>query len=209
MIEICIIDDHAIVREGLKQILEDIEDIKVTGEASKASEFFLKLRTQEWSVIVLDLSLPGRDGLEILREIKIRNKNIRVLVLTMHSEEQYAIRAFKAGASGFLNKDSAPTELVNAIRKVAKGEKYLSPQLAEKLVDNLSFNESDNQREELSDREFSVLKKLGAGTSITEIADELLLSVKTVSTYRSRILEKLHLSNNADIIRYVINNKIE
>lgn len=206
MIRIAVADDHAIVREGFKQILSDCPDIQVAGEAKNGKDVLDLLRKDKFDAVVLDISLPDRSGLDILKEIRKTHPALPVLILTMHAEEQYAMRVFKAGASGYLTKESAPEQLVNAVQKVASGGKYISPQLAEKLVGDLGSDSLRPPHETLSDREFQVLCYLASGKTAGQIAAELDLSVKTVSTYRTRILEKMRLSNNAELIHYAIQN---
>lgn len=206
MIRIAVADDHAIVREGFKQILSDCPDIQVAGEAKNGKDMLELLRRDSFDAVVLDISLPDRSGLDVLKEIRKTHPSLPVLILTMHAEEQYALRVFKAGASGYLTKESAPEQLVNAVQKVASGGKYISPQLAEKLVGDLGSDSLRPPHETLSDREFQVLCFLASGKTAGQIAAELDLSVKTVSTYRTRILEKMRLNNNAELIHYAIQN---
>lgn len=208
MIKVCICDDHMIMREGLKKMLSDSTDVSVVDEAATANDLLGKLETANWDVLVLDMSLPDGSGIDVLKECVKHRPNMPVLVLTMHDEEQYGFRTFKAGASGFITKDCAPELLITAISKVAKGEKYVSPTLAEKLVSMLGSNEPEESYESLSDREFEVLTLIGTGSTITEIAEQLKLSVKTISTYRTRIMAKLGLTTNADIIHYCIQNSL-
>ena len=204
MIKVLIADDHAIVRSGLKQILAETSDIVVAGEAANGREAQEKVRAQPWDVLVLDITMPGRSGLDILKDIRQTHRELPVLVLSMHAEEQFATRMLKAGASGYLNKESAPDELVKAIRKVHAGGKYISAAQAERMVAELTGDPNKLPHELLSDREYEILCLIGSGKTPTEIARELSLSVKTVSTYRSRILEKLHLSTNAQLTHYAI-----
>jgi len=208
MIKILIADDHTIVREGLKQILSDISDMQVTDEATNSSETLSKIRGGGFDVVLLDISMPGKSGLETLKEIKIENQSIPVLILTMHPEEQYALRVLKAGASGYLTKESPPDELITAIRKVIKGGKYISSSLAEKLAFRLEADTEKPLHETLSDREYQVLCKIASGNTLSEIADAMFLSVKTISTYRSRILEKMDMKSNAELTYYAIKNKL-
>jgi two-component system, NarL family, invasion response regulator UvrY len=208
MINVCICDDHMIMREGLKKMLSDSTEVSVVDEAATAKELIGKMENATWDVLVLDMSLPDSSGIDVLKEIVKRRPSLPVLVLTMHDEEQYGFRTFKAGASGFLTKDCAPELLLTAIHKIAKKEKYVSPTLAEKLVSMLGSNEPEESYEALSDREFEVLTLIGAGSTITQIAEQLNLSVKTISTYRTRIMAKLGLSTNADIIHYCIQNAL-
>ncbi|MFT4554088.1 MAG: two-component system invasion response regulator UvrY [Chlamydiales bacterium] len=208
MIKVCICDDHMIMREGLKKMLSDSAEVTVVDEAATANDLLNKLDTVTWDVLILDMSLPDGNGIDVLKECVKRRPSMPVLVLTMHDEEQYGFRTFKAGASGFITKDCAPELLITAILKVAKGEKYVSPTLAEKLVSMLGSNEPEESYESLSDREFEVLTLIGTGSTITEIAEQLKLSVKTISTYRTRIMAKLGLTTNADIIHYCIQNSL-
>lgn len=206
--KILITDDHAVLRRGLKQILEDGFGPVQFGEASNASEAIEAVARENWDVVMLDITMPGRTGLEALKEIKAIKPQQRVIVLSVHSEDQFAVRVLKAGASGFLNKDSAPEELVKAVRKVTAGGRYVSNSLAEKLVMNLDHPTDRPAHQALSDREFQVLRMIGSGKTVSEIAVELSLSVKTVSTYRTRILEKMELNTNAEITRYAFENKL-
>ncbi len=208
MARIIIVDDHPIFRSGLKQILDDEYDMEVVAEAGNARQLYRVIEGKKWDVIVLDINLPGENGLEILKELNYRFKKVSILFLSNHPESQYGIRALKAGAAGYMTKEAAPRELVTALRKIVSGGKYISPSLAEKLANGLHLGKKKVDHEALSDREFQVMCLLGSGKSVKEIADELLLSVQTVSTYRTRVLEKLAMSSNADIIRYVIENKL-
>jgi two-component system, NarL family, invasion response regulator UvrY len=204
MIKILIADDHAIVRAGLKQIIEGIPDMILADEAANGWELLEKVRRSDFDVIVLDISMPGGGGMEVLRQLRIEKPKLPVLALSIHPEEQYGKRMLKAGAAGYLTKESAPDELVNAIRKVYSGGRYVSPQLAEKLAADLASRSDAPPHEELSDREYQVMIMIGNGKMITEIASDLNLSVKTVSTYRTRILEKMRMKNNAELTHYVI-----
>jgi len=204
MIRVLIADDHAVVRRGLRQIIEEAPDIKVTGEASNGLEALRAMRENWFDVVVLDISMPGATGLEVLEHIRKMSPKPKALMLSMYPEKQFAVRALKAGASGYLTKDSAPEELLTAIREVANGRKFITRQLAEILADEISTGADKPAHERLSNRENQVLHLLAQGKGITEIAQELMLSPKTVSTYRARILEKLHLNNTAEIIRYAM-----
>lgn len=206
MIKIIIADDHAIVRKGLKQILEETPDMAVTDEASNCNEVLEKVRKGNFDVVILDLTMPGRGGVDTLKEIKAEKPDLPVLVLSVHPEEQYAMRVLKAGAAGYVNKESAPIELIEAIRKVASGRKYISSTLAENLALNLDSDFEKPLHESLSDREFQVMCKIAMGKTMTDIANELNLSIKTISTYRTRILEKMNMKSNAEIARYAIKN---
>jgi DNA-binding NarL/FixJ family response regulator len=204
---VLIADDHAIVRKGLRQIAEESGKISVD-EAANGQEALDKLRQDRWDALVLDISMPGRHGLDVLQAVRDLQPQLPVLILSMHPEEQYAMRVLKAGASGYMNKDTAPGELVQAIQKIVNGGKYISATLAEKLAYEISGDSDKLPHEKLSDREYRVLVMIGAGKSVSQIAEELSLSVKTVSTYRSRLLEKMNLNNNADLIRYVIDHNL-
>ena len=208
MIRVFIADDHAVVRQGLKQIVSDTPDIRLAGEAATGQEILHLVRGGSCDVLVLDLNMPGISGLEILRVLKQERPNLPVLVLSIHAEDQYAVRCLKAGAAGYLTKESAAEELVKAIRQVVAGGKYVSRGLAESLAMRLNDSGDRSRHETLSDREFQVLGLMGAGKSLTEISDTLSLSVKTVSTYRARILEKLGLKSSAEIIQYAIQNRL-
>ena len=204
MIRILIADDHAVVREGLRQIITKHSDMVVAGEAANGPDVLNKIREASYDVVLLDLSMPGRSGLEILGEIKKETPNSRVLILSVHAESLYAVRALKAGASGYLTKESAPEELVEAIRKVSRGGKYISPSLAERLAYELESDSDKPPHEKLSDREYQVLCMLASGKTVKEIAEELSLSVPSISTYRARILEKMNMKNNAELAHYAI-----
>jgi two-component system invasion response regulator UvrY len=208
MIKILIADDHAIVREGLKQIVAEETDMKVTGEAANASELFELLDKDSWGIVVLDINMPGKSGLEALKEMKTRNIKAPVLILSMFSEDQYGIRAIKAGAAGYLKKVSAPTDLVSAIRKIVGGGKYISQTLAEKLADNVDVNNKKALHQNLSDREYQIMCFISLGKSAEEIAEELAISIHTVYSYRNRILEKMHLKSNVELTQYAIQNKL-
>lgn len=204
MIRVLVADDHAIVRRGLIQILTEQPDMTVVGEAQDAQELFALTRQQAWDIVILDVSMPGQSGLEVLKELKGDYPARPVLMLSMYPEDQYAVRTLKAGAAGYLPKDSAPGELVNAVRKAVQGGKYVSATLAEKLAFDLSAGTNHLPHETLSDRQFQVLCRLASGKTVSEIADEMNLSVKTISTYRTRLLEKMNLKNNAELTHYVI-----
>src|SRR5436190_1633041 len=206
---ILLADDHAVVRRGLKQILAEDFKRAVFGEARNAQEALDLVWKENWDVIVLDVTMPGRSGLEVLREIKKSRPKLPVLVLSMHPENQFAVRVLKRGASGYMTKESAPEELVGAIRKVLAGGRYVSTSLAEKLANYLSGGETQKSpQEKLSDREFQVLRLIASGKIVSEIAQELSLSVKTISTYRSRILEKMGMKNNAELMHYAMQHQL-
>ena len=208
MIKILIADDHAIVREGLKQIVADTSDMIVTAEASDGHEVLALLSKNNYDVVVLDMAMPGLTGLDILKQIKRETPKLPVLILSVHPEEQYAVRSLKAGASGYLTKESAPDELITAIRKVSMGGKYITSSLAEKLAFELEVDAEKPPHKTLSDREFQVMCMIAKGRTIKNIAEELFLSPKTVSTYRSRILEKMKMKSNEELTHYAINNHL-
>ena len=208
MKRILLIDDHEVVREGVKKILNVKPDTTVFGEASAAAEALKLVREQDWDVVLLDLSLGGRSGLELLKELKQIRPRLPVLILSMHPEEQYARRAFKAGAAGYVTKDSSKAELVEAVSSVAAGGKYVSRALAEKLIFDLDRGSDRPPHETLSDRELEVMRLLASGKTVTEIAALLSLSDKTISTYRARVLEKMGINTNAELIRYAIENRL-
>ena len=207
-IRILIADDHPIVREGYKKILDDTADMIVADEAGNGQEVLECIRKKEFDLILLDISMPGRSGLEVLKELKSLKPKLPVLILSIYPEEQYAIRAFRAGASGYLTKASAPHELITAIRKISQGGRYISSSMAEKLTYYLNADAAKPPHEMLSDREYQVMLMIASGKTVTEIADELCLSVKTISTYRTHIIDKMKLKNNAEITLYAIQNKL-
>ena len=208
MIRVLVADDHGVVREGLKQIIADSPDLDAVGEASNGEETLEKALTLDCDMVVLDITMPGRNGFDVMRELRAQKPDLRVLMLSMHSEEQYAVRALRAGASGYVNKDSAPQELMAAIQKVARGGRYISSSLAETIAFNLARGGEGKPHESLSDREYQVLCMIGSGRTVKQIADELMLSTKTVSTYRQRLLEKMRMSSNAELIRYAIRSRL-
>ena len=207
-IRVFIADDHAIVREGLKQILAEQRDIVVAGEAETGLDAVKLFRKSRCNVVLLDISLPDRNGIEVLKQIKSEQPDLAVLMLSMHREDQYAIRSLKAGAAGYLTKQSAPKELVNAIRQVAGGQRYVSAQLAQVLAAQLGENHEAPAHETLSDREYQTLTLIASGKTVSEIARELSLSVKTVSEYRSRLLAKMKLKTSAELTHYAIRNQL-
>ena len=208
MINILIVDDHAVVRAGLRQIISGVSDMTVSDEADGGAEALTKIRKKGCSMVVLDISMPDKSGLDVLKEIKNEHPKLPVLMLSMYPEDQYAVRSLRSGASGYMTKDSAPEELVIAIRTVAAGRKYISSDLAERLAFNLDVDMKKDPHEMLSDREYQVLCMIASGKTISEIADQLSLSVKTISTYRSRILEKMQLKNNSELTNYAIRNHL-
>lgn len=208
MIHVMIADDHAIVRQGLKQILNETEDIRVTGEAETGFQAIKIVRQHDFNVMLLDISLPDRSGIEVLKQIKKDKPDLEILMLSMHNEHEFAIRSLKAGAAGYLNKQSAPAQLVTAIRQVASGNKYVSPTVAQELANLLNSNSDQPLHATLSDREFQTLCLIASGKTLSDISAEMFLSPKTVSVYRSRVLEKLKLNNNSELIRYALKNKL-
>ena len=206
MIRILIVDDHAILRAGLKHILADSGDIVVAGEASNGLEALARMRAESWDVMVLDMSMPGRSGIELIKQIKSEQPKLPILVLSMHKEDQYAVRALRAGASGYLCKDNAESQLEAAIRKVAGGGLFITPTVAEKLAVGMLQSKRDDgpPHTRLSDREYEVFNYLAAGEGVTDIAHKLNVSVKTVSTHKFRIMQKMNLSNVAELIHYAI-----
>ena len=204
MTRIVIADDHAIVREGLKRIVASAEDMEIVGEAADGNEVVRIVREQDFDVLVLDLSMPGRSGMELIKLVHAEKPRLRMLVLSMHQELQYAVRSIKSGASGYLTKESAPAQLVQAIRKIAAGGAYITAEVAEQLALGAMPGSQAAPHESLSDREFQVFRQLVAGDSVTDIAAGLTLSVKTVSTHKSNLMQKMGLSNQSELIRYAI-----
>ena len=204
MIRILIADDHEIVRKGLMQVVAETHDIEVCAEAGSAQETLSILRRCDCSVVVLDISMPGRSGLDALKEIKDQHPHLPVLILSTYSEDEYAVRVLKAGAAGYLTKRSAPKELIAAIRKVHAGGKYITESIAEKLAVNLEMSAEQHPHERLSDREHHVMCMIASGKTLKQIADELSLSEKTISTYRTRIMDKMNMKKNTELVRYVM-----
>jgi DNA-binding NarL/FixJ family response regulator len=208
MTRVLLADDHSVVREGLKQILAKTEDLEVCGEAGNGFEVLERVRQDEYDVIVLDMSMPGRSGVELIRQLRTEKPKLPILVLTMHAEEQYAVRVFRAGASGYLTKESAPAQLVVAVRKVAAGERYVSPAVVERLAFDRNHAATSAPHTLLSDREFEVFRLLVAGTTISDIAVKLHLSVKTVSTHKTRLLDKMGMQSTAELVHYAIKHRL-
>jgi DNA-binding NarL/FixJ family response regulator len=207
-IKVLIADDHTIVREGIKQILAEMPEISVTDEARNGQEVLQNVWDNEYDIVLLDITMPGRSGLDILKQLKHDKPALKILILSMHPEEQYAIRAFKAGAFGYLTKESSPNELIDAVRKISIGKKYVSSSLAETLASHLEAKSEKPLHDTLSDREYEVMCMIASGRTVKEIAGELALSVKTISTYRARILEKMGMKNNAQLTHYTIQNQL-
>lgn len=204
MIRVLLADDHRIVRDGLKQILAETEDLVVAGEAVDGHDVLRKVREQDWDVLVLDMSMPGRSGIELIKQLKAEKPRLPILVLSMYQEEQYAVRALRAGASGYLTKDTDGAQLVAVIRKIAAGGVYLSGAMAERLAMSLAPAASSLPHTLLSDRELTVFEMLVSGLGVTDIAERLCLSVKTVSTHKTRILQKMNMTSTAELVRYAV-----
>ena len=205
---ILIVDDHAVVRQGIRQILAEMSGPVVIGEAGNGGDALRLLREESWNIVLLDIGLPGKNGIEVLKQIKAEWKKLPVLMLSMYPEDQYALRAIRAGAAGYMTKESAPDELLNAINKVKNGGRYISADVAEKLVFELDEAKNELPHQGLSDREFEVLRLIASGKSVSEIADMLSLSVKTIRTYRSRILEKMKMKHNAELTHYALKHEL-
>lgn len=208
MTRILIADDHTLVRDGLKRILAAASDLTVAGEAVDGDQALARVRAEEFDLVLLDLSMPGLSGVDLIKRLKLERPRLKILVLSMHGEQQYAVRAYKAGASGYLTKDSASAELVSAIRKIAAGGVYISAAGAEQLAVGVMTRTHDLPHAALSDREFQIFGLLVAGTSLTAIADRLHLSVKTISTHKTHILAKMNLASTAELVRYALEHKL-
>ncbi len=208
MLRILVADDHPIIRRGLRQTIAETSDMVVADEASNGWEVLSKVRATQYDVVLLDISMPGSSGVDIVRQLKNERPRLPVLILSIHPEEQYAVRALRAGASGYLTKESAPEELIAAIRKVSTSGKYVSSSLAERLASDLESGDEQLPHRTLSDREYQVMCMIALGKTVTEIAEGLSLSVKTISTYRSRILEKMKMKNNAELTYYAVKNRL-
>jgi DNA-binding NarL/FixJ family response regulator len=204
MIKILMADDHAIVREGLKQILADVPDMEIAGEAASGDDVLAMLRADNWDILLLDIAMPGKNVLELIKLAKQKNPQQPILILSMYPEDQYAIRMLKSGADGYLTKESAPDQLVAAIRKVAKGGKYISATMTDKLIEELNPDQNKLPHTKLSDREYQVFLAVAKGRRTSEIAQDMTLSVKTISTFRTRLMAKMHLHSTADIICYAL-----
>jgi two-component system invasion response regulator UvrY len=208
LIKVLIADDHAVVRRGLRQILAETTDIVVGGEAAAAHDVLRLVRAERWDAVILDVSLPGVSGMEILADLRRERPGLPVLILTVHSEEQYAVRAIRSGAAGFLTKETAPERLVEAVRKIATGGRYVSPEVAEKLASFVSADGQGPPHERLSNRELEILKMIASGKTVSQVAGDLALSVKTVSTHRTRMLKKMGMKTNAELMHYAMRNRL-
>ena len=208
MIRIVVADDHAIVREGLKQLLSAASDLSVVGEAENGHEVLARVRALDFDVLLLDMSMPGKSGIELIKQVHAEKPKLRILVLSMHEEEQYAVRAIKAGACGYLTKDSASAQIVSAIRKVAGGGAFITDSVAQQLALGAMPQAEGPPHSALSDREFQVFRELVSGKAVSDIAAQLNLSVKTVSTHKARIMQKMNMSNPAELIRYAIHHRV-
>lgn len=208
MIKILIADDHAVVRRGLRQILAETDDLHVAAEAGTPAEVVAAVQRERFDVVVLDVAFPGGSGIDLIADIRRIRPETRVLILTMFSEEQYAVRAIRAGAAGFLTKETAPEKLVDAVRRIASGGRFISAELAETLASVVAGDAKSQPHELLSNREFEILKLIGSGRTVSQIADDLGLSVKTVSTHRTRILQKMEMKTNAELTHYVVKNQL-
>ncbi len=208
MINVLVVDDHAIIRKGLKQILDDTNDIRVTGEADCGVQAINMAQAEPYELVLLDISLPDKHGVEVLKQLKLNHPQLAVLMLSMHAENQYAVRSMKAGAAGYLNKQSAPSQLVDTIRQVAKGKKYISNELAQQLAEGLSVGFQELLHQTLSNREYQTLCLLASGKKLSEMAEIMSLSAKTVSVYRARLLDKMKLKTNAEAIQYAFSNHL-
>lgn len=204
MIRVLLADDHSMVRAGLRELLTATGDISVVGEATNGQEVLTAVREGGFEVLVLDMSMPGRSGIELIKLVKAEQPKLRILILSMHSEEQYAVRAVRAGAVGYLTKESAPDELVAAIQRVASGRAYITPETAERLVRDTSSDQEGPAHSRLSNREYEVFRMIAGGRTVTDIAGELKLSVKTISTHKARVMDKMNLSSQSELVRYAV-----
>ncbi|MDB5885248.1 MAG: two component transcriptional regulator, LuxR family [Polaromonas sp.] len=208
MIRIVIADDHAVVREGLKRIVTSASDMAVVGEAANGAEVMRQVRECDFDVLVLDLSMPGRSGMELIKLVRCEKPKLRILVLSMHEELQYAVRSIKSGASGYLTKESAPTQLMQVLRKIASGGAFISTGVAEQLALGSMMGSNSAAHEKLTDREFEVFRLIATGMSVTEIAGRLNLSAKTISTHKANLMQKMNLNNQSELIRYAIKHGV-
>jgi DNA-binding NarL/FixJ family response regulator len=208
MIRILLADDHTLIRDGLKQIFADTDDLLVAGEAASGHEVLARVREAEWDILLLDLSMPGRSGLELVKQIKSEKPRLPILVLSMHDAEQYALRAMRAGAAGYLTKDSDVPHLIEVVRKIARGGVFVSPAVAEQMAREIMPGTAGLPHTLLSDREYQVFSMIASGSGIGEIALELSLSVKTVSTHKTRIMQKMNLANQTELVRYALHHKL-
>ncbi|MCL4682206.1 MAG: response regulator transcription factor [Rhodocyclaceae bacterium] len=208
MIRILLADDHAIIRDGLRQIFAETGDLQVAGEAASGHEVLARVREADWDILLLDLSMPGKSGLELIKQIKTEKPRLPILVLSMHEPEQYAQRALRAGAAGYLNKDSDAPQLIEVVRKVARGGVFVGPEVAEQMARGLMPDAERLPHSLLSDREFQVFRLIAGGIAITDIARQLSLSVKTVSTHKTRIMQKMNLANHTELVRYALDHRL-
>lgn len=208
MIDILVVDDHALIRKGLKMLLEETPDFRITGEAESGVQAITLLRERRYDLVLLDISLPDRHGIDVLKQIKLTQPDVKIIVLSMYPEDQYGVRALKSGAVGYINKQTAPENLVNAIQQVISGKKFISETLAEQLLNNLMGDSQEKMHQSLSNREYQTLCLMASGKSLTEISEIMLLSPKTVSVYRARMLEKMGFKNNAEAVHYAIAHKL-
>ena len=208
MINILVVDDHALIRKGLKMLLEETPDFRITGEAESGLQAVTMLRQQHFDLVLLDMSLPDKHGMDVLKQLKLERPDVKIIVLSMYPEDQYGVRALKAGAVGYINKQSAPENLVGAIEQVMSGKKYISSALAEQLLSNLMGDSQETLHQSLSNREYQTLCLMASGKSLTEISEIMMLSPKTVSVYRARMLEKMGFKNNAEAVHYAIAHKL-
>ena len=208
MIRILLADDHAIIRDGLRQIFADTDDLQVAGEAASGHEVMARVREADWDILLLDMSMPGKSGLELIKQIKAEKPRLPILVLSMHEPEQYAQRALRAGAAGYLSKDSDAPQLIEVVRKVARGGIFVSPGVAEQIARGIMPDAERLPHTLLSDREFQVFRLVAAGVAVTEIAHQLSLSVKTVSTHKTRIMQKMNLDNHTELVRYALGHRL-
>ncbi|MEE9190374.1 MAG: response regulator transcription factor [Candidatus Neomarinimicrobiota bacterium] len=208
MINVILADDHPIFRKGLSEILQEAGDIQISGEAANAREIFTMLDTVDCNILILDIKMPGQSGLDILKQLNKTHPNLKILVLSMHPEEQYAIRVLRAGASGYLNKETVPEDIVRAVRRINSGRKFITESIADQLARSLGKDFKKRRFETLSDREYELMCMIATGKTLTTIANDLSLSIKTVSTYRTRLLQKMKMKSNAELTHYAISNNL-